>query len=148
ALYTSKTVQDVLDAHKGDKIHLAYDWQAGLGKSHPVIFLGLDPQGGASFYDWVLWYVHGHEGVFTYDYATHGYKFAAAKDSSGTPLNLHEDNLEGLEVLLPEVIRHDVTVLNATAVSPQTQPVTHKQAVAGIRQDVLLCTPISDEVQA
>jgi hypothetical protein len=148
ALYTSKTVQDVLDAHKGDKIQLAYDWQAGLGKSHSVIFLGLDPQGGASFYDWVLWYVHGHDGVFIHDYATHGYKFAAAKDSSGTPVKLHEENLEALEVLLPEVVRHDVTILNATAVSPQTQPVTQKQAVSGIRQDVLLCTPISDEVQA
>ncbi|PTL85388.1 hypothetical protein DAT35_01320 [Vitiosangium sp. GDMCC 1.1324] len=148
ALYTSKTMKDVLEAHKGDKIRLAYDWQAGLGTTHSVLFVGLDPQSGVSFYDWVLWYVHGHAGVFTYDYATHGYKFAGAKDTSGTPLNLHEENLEALEVLLPEVIRHDVTVLNATAESPQTQPVTHKQAVAGIRQDVLLCTPISDEVQA
>ncbi len=51
-------------------------------------------------------------------------------------------------MLLPEIIRHDVTVLNATAVSPQTQAITQKQAVTGIRQDVLLCTPISDEVQA
>ncbi|AKJ04093.1 hypothetical protein ATI61_101812 [Archangium gephyra] len=148
ALYTSKTLKDVLEEHKGDKISLAYDWDAGLGTSHSLIFVGLDPQRGASFYDWVLWYVHGHMGVWTYDYAAHGYKFAAAKDSSGTPLKLVEENLQGLEVLLPEVIRHDVTVLNATAESPQTQPVTQKQAVAGIRQDVLLCTPISDEVQA
>ena len=148
ALYTSKTVKDVLDAHKGDKISLSYDWQAGLGTSHPILFVGLDPQGGASFYDWVLWYVHGHTGVFTYDYAKQGYKFAGAKDASGTPMDLHADNLAGLEMLLPEVIRHDVTVLNATAESPVTQAVTQKQAVTGIRQDVLLCTPISDEVQA
>ena len=59
----------MLEAHKGDKIPLAYDWAAGLGTTHPMIFVGLDPQGGASFYDWVLWYVHGHMGVFTYDYA-------------------------------------------------------------------------------
>ena len=148
ALYTSKTVKDVLEALKGDKISLAYDWDAGLGTSYPILFLGLDPQGSASFYDWVMWYVHGHAGVFTYDYAKHGYQFAGAKDSSGTPVQLHALNLEGLEVLLPEVIRHDVTVLNATAESPGNHPVTHKQAVSGIRQDVLLCTPISDEVQA
>jgi hypothetical protein len=148
ALYTSKKVQDVLDAHKGDKISLTYDWEAGLGATHPMLFVGLEPGEGASFYDWVLWYVHGHAGVFTYDYSTQGYKLAGAKDSSGTPLDLQEDNLAGLEVLLPEVIRHDVTVLNATAESPLTQAVTQKQAVAGIRQDVLLCTPISDEVQA
>jgi len=148
ALYTQKTVKDVLEAHKGDKIPLAYDWQAGLGVSHAMLFVGLDPRAGASFYDWVLWYVYGHGGVFTYDYEKQGYKFAEAKSTAGTPLQLHTDNLSALEVLLPEVIRHDVTVLNATAVSPQTQPIKQKQAVAGIRQDVLLCTPISDEVQA
>ncbi len=148
ALYTSKKVKDILEAHKGDKISLSYDWDAGLGTTHPMLFVGLDPQSGASFYDWVLWYVHGRAGVFTYDYAKHGYKFAAAKDASGTPEKLFEDDLAGLEVLLPEVIRHDVTVLNATAESPVTQAVTQKQAVTGIRQDVLLCTPISDEVQA
>ncbi len=148
ALYTSKTVKDVLEAHKGDKIALSYDWDAGLGTSHPILFLGLEPQKGVSFYDWVLWYVQGRVGVFTYDYATQGYKLAGAKDGSGKPLALHEDNLSGLEVLLPEVIRHDVTVLNAIAEGPQNQPVTQKQAVSGIRQDVLLCTPIADEVQA
>ncbi|WP_395833403.1 hypothetical protein [Cystobacter fuscus] len=148
ALYTGKTVKDVLEAHKGEKIDLSYDWDAGLGSSHPVLFLGLAPQDGASFYDWVMWYVHGHAGVFTHDYTTHGYKFAGAKDTSGTPLTLNALHLSGMEVLMPEVIRHDVTVLNATAVSPQTQAVPHTHAVQGIRHDVLLCTPISDEVQA
>ena len=148
ALYTSKTVKDVLEAHKGDKIRLAYDWDAVLGKTHLQLFVGLEPGRGASFYDWVLWYVHGHAGVFTYEYAKHGYKLAAAKDASGTPMQLLEDNLSTLEVLLPEVIRHDVTVLNAIAEGPQTESVTQKQAVTGIRQDVLLCTPITDEVQA
>src|SRR5262249_23769811 len=124
ALYTSKTVQDVLDAHKGDKISLAYDWAAGLSTSHPLLFVGrLEPRGGASFYDWVLWYVHDHLGVFTYDYGAHGYKLAAAKDASGTPLELKADNLAELEVLFPQVIRHDVTVLNALAESPQRQPI-------------------------
>ena len=147
ALYTSKTVQDVLEAHQGEKIQLDCDWTAGLGSTHPMLFVGLEP-GGASFYDWVLWYVHEHAGVFTYDYAARAYAFTGAKAASGTPLQLLADNLSGLEVLLPEIIRHDVTVLNALAESPQTQAVTQKNAVSGIRQDVLLCTPIADEVQA
>ncbi|WP_232293142.1 hypothetical protein [Stigmatella aurantiaca] len=148
ALYTAKTVQDVLEEHKGEKIALTYDWDAGLGATHPMIFVGLDPRGGASFYDWVLWYVHAHAGVFAYDYAAQGYKFTGTKAATGTPLRFHEDNLDRLEVLLPEVIRHDVTVLNAVAEGPQRQPVTQQQAVSGIRQDVLLCTPIADDVQA
>ena len=148
ALYTQKKVQDVLDAHKGDKIRLTYDWDAALGATHPLLFVGLEPGGGASFYDWVLWFVHEHAGVFTYDHTTHGYTLASAKSATGSPVTLFEDNLADLEVLLPEVIRHDVAVLNAIAEGPQNQAVTHKQAVSGIRQDVLLCTPISDEVQA
>lgn len=148
ALFTAKTVKDVLEAHKGEKVTLKYDWDAGLGTAHPVLFLGLAPEEGASFYDWAMGYVHEHGGVFTHDYTTHGYAFAGAKDTTGTPLKLNALHLSSLEVLLPEVIRHDVTVLNATAVSPQTKPVTQKHAVSGIRQDVLLCTPISDAVQA
>jgi hypothetical protein len=148
ALYTKKKVQDVLDGHKGDKIALAYDWDASLGVEHPMLFVGLEPQRGASFYDWVLWYVHEHHGVFIHDYATHGYKLSAAKDASGTPVKLHDANLASLELLLPEVVRHDVNVLNAVAEGPQTQAVTQEKSVTGIRQDVLLCTPIADEVQA
>ncbi len=147
ALYTQKSAKDVLDAHKGDKIQLAYDWET-ITKQHPMIFVGLDSQRGASFYDWALWYVHSHHGVFIHDYATHGYKLSGAKDATGTPMQLKVANLVGLELLLPEVIRHDVNVLNALAEGPETKPVTQKQAVTGIRQDVLLVTPIAAEVQA
>ncbi|MBN1209783.1 MAG: hypothetical protein JXB05_33345 [Myxococcaceae bacterium] len=147
-LYTQKTLQDVLDAHKGEKISLTYDWSAVLSAQHPMIFVGLDPQDGVSFYDWVLWLVHSRVGVFTYDYTAQGYKLAAAKDASGTPLALKEDNLASLELLLPEVIRHDVNVLNAIAEGSEIKAVTQAQAVTGIRQDVLLVTAIADEVQA
>jgi len=147
-LYTQKSMKDVLEAHKGDKITLGYDWDV-LTKTHPMLFVGgMAPERGCTFYDWVLWYVTSHNGVFTYDYKKHGYKLATAKDASGTPLALHERDLAELEVLLPEVIRHDVTVLNALAEGPKTEALTQKQAVTGIRQDVLLCTPISDEMQA
>ncbi|WP_224249595.1 hypothetical protein [Hyalangium gracile] len=147
ALYTQKSAKDVVDAHKGDKIQLTYDW-ATITATRPMIFVGLDAQRGASFYDWVLWYVHSHHGVFIHDYTTHGYKITGAKDATGTPMQLHAANLAALELLLPEVIRHDVNVLNAIAVGPETRSVTQQKAVSGIRQDVLLCTPIADEVQA
>jgi hypothetical protein len=148
ALYTQKTLKDVLDAHKGDKITLTYDWAAVLENQRPLIFVGLEPQRGASFYDWVLWLVHSNVGVFSYDYPGHGYRIASAKDASGTPENLFALNLSELEVVFPEVIRHEVTVLNAIAEGPQTEAVTQEQKVTGIRQDVLLVTPIADEVQA
>ncbi|MCY1075145.1 hypothetical protein [Archangium lansingense] len=147
-LYTQKTFQDVLDAHKGEKISLTYDWDAVLGATRPQLFLGLGPEADASFYDLLLWYVDAHNGVLTYDYESQGYKLSAAKDTQGTPLEPRAADVASLEVVFPEVIRHDVRVLNAIAEDPTTEDLTQTQAVSGIRQDVLLRTPISDEVQA
>lgn len=147
-LYTQKSFKDVLEAHKGDKISLAYDWDAVLSATVPQLFVGLSPELEASFYDFLLWYVAGRNGVFAYDYAAQGYKLSAVKDASGTPLELLATEVASVEVVFPEVIRHDMTVLNGSAESPKTEAITQKQAVAGIRQDVLLCTSIADEVQA
>lgn len=147
-LYTEKTLQDVLDAHKGDKISLTYDWDAGLGATRPLLFLGLTPDSGASFYDFVLWYVRTRNGVLAYDYGTQGYAFRATKPGTGTPLALRAEDVDAVEVLFPEVIRHDVAVLNAAAEKPKNQAITQTQAVSGIRHDVLLRTDIDDDVQA
>ncbi|QRK06977.1 hypothetical protein JQX13_44115 [Archangium violaceum] len=147
-LYTQKSFKDVLDAHKGDKISLTYDWSAVLDTTCPMIFLGLDPEKASSFYDLLLWYVDGHNGVLAYDYSTQGYELSATKDGTGTPLELKPQEVASLEVRFPEVIRHDMAVLNAVAEGPQNQAITQTSAVSGIRQDVLLRTAIADEVQA
>lgn len=147
-LYTQKTFKDVLDAHKGDKISLTYDWDAVLGVTEPQYFLGLDPNLDASFYDLLLWFVDSRNGVLAYDYTAQSYKLSATKDASGTPLELLAMEVASLEVVLPEVIRYDVNVLNAIAEGPQTEAITQDNAATGIRQDVLLRTPVTDEVTA
>ncbi|WP_172818632.1 hypothetical protein, partial [Corallococcus exiguus] len=147
-LYTQKTLQDVLDAHKGDKITLANDWDAQLAKTRPLIFLGLSPESGASFYDFVVWFVNTRNGVLAYDYTAQGYQLRAAKDASPTPLTLRSADVDRVSVVFPEVARHDVAILNAAAESPKNQAITNAQAVTGVRQDVLLRTDIADDVQA
>lgn len=147
-LYTQKTLQDVLDAHKGDKISLANDWAAQLDATLPLIFLGLTPEAGASFYDFVVWFVHTRDGVLAYDYTAQGYQLRATKDATGTPLTLSAADVDRVAVVFPEVARHDVAILNAAAESPKNQAITNAQAVTGIRQDVLLRTDIADDVQA
>jgi hypothetical protein len=147
-LYTHKTVQEILEEHKGEHIRLDYGWSEELSASRPQFFVGLNPEQGSSFYDFVLWFVSGRGGALAYDYAGKQYKLSGAKDASGEPLTLRGDEVSALEVLFPEVIRHDVTVLNSWAEGPTSEPVQQSQAVAGVRQDVLLRTPISDEAQA
>ena len=146
-LYTNKTLKDVINAHKGDKVTLEFKWDE-LTKSSPQWFLPLVPEHGASFYDFVLWYVHQNNGVFTYDYKKQGYKFASEKDASGKPQLLIERYLDRIEVVFPEVIRHKTVVLNSYTEATKHEECAQKQAAEAIRHDVLLTTPIGDEVTA
>ncbi|KFE63041.1 hypothetical protein [Hyalangium minutum] len=148
ALYTQKTFKDVLDEHKGEKIQLTYDWDAVLGVSQPLLFLGLERELGASFYDLLQWYLERHQGVLAYDAEKGSYSLLGAKSEKGKPLELDPGEVASLEVHLPEVIRHGATILNAVAEDPKREELTHAQAVKGLRQDVLLCTPLADSVQA
>jgi hypothetical protein len=149
ALYTQKTMKDVLDAHKGDKISLTYDWQAGMATTLPMIFLGHSPEpGAASFYDFLLWYIDTRNGVLSYDYSSQGYAISETKDSSGTAIDLQAQEVADVEVIFPELPRYDVSVLNSYTESTKTEAITNEQAASGIRQDVLLRTPIEDDVTA
>ncbi len=148
-LYTQKTMKDVLEAHKGDKISLTYDWQAGMGTTLPMIFVGLSPEPGtASFYDFLLWYIDTRNGVLSYDYSSQGYAVSETKDSSGTPIELRAQEVEDVGVRFPEIPRYAVSVLNSYADGPTTQDISQAQAASGIRQDVLMRTPVTDEVDA
>ena len=147
-LYTQKTVQDVLDAHKGEKLSLTYDWQAVLGTTHAQLFLGLPPEDGASFYDFLVWFVHTRDGVLAWDYTTQGLSVSGAKAASGTAVAVLAPDVDSVALAFPEVPRHEVTVLNGVAEGPATTPVANASAVTGIRQDVLLRTSVADEVDA
>jgi hypothetical protein len=148
ALYTQKTFKDVLEEHRGQKIQLSYDWDAVLGVTHPLLFLGLEREAGASFYDFVLWYLDRHHGVLAYNAEKGSYSLLGAKPDADKPLELETREVASMVALLPEVCRHEATVLNAIAENPKRQSLTHAQAIAGLRQDVLLCTSLADAVQA
>ncbi|MFY2561598.1 hypothetical protein ACN469_28620 [Corallococcus terminator] len=147
-LYTQKSMKDVLDAHKGSHIAFNYDWSAGLDSAVPQLFLGLTPEEGVSFYDFLVWYVDTRNGVLTYDYAAAKYALSTAKAATGTPVQLIGPEMDQVALRFPEVARHDVNVLNAVAEGPATRPITQQRAVTGIRQDVLVRTPITTEVDA
>lgn len=144
-LYTQKSMQDVIDAHRGAKIAVTYDWPA-LAAEAPMLFLNLGPDDDASFYDFIAWYTDRHAGVFTYDYRAKGYKLSAAKDASGTPASLFGDDVAHLRAVFPEVARYQRNVQNSYTESATTKPVASAQAVDPIRQDYLLRTPIAQRV--
>lgn len=144
ALYTQKSMKDVIDAHKGAKIAVTYDWEA-LTTAAPLLFLHLTPEHGASFYDFLLWYTDTRAGVFAYDYAAPGYALRAAKDASGTPAKLFGDDVGRARVMFPEVPRHSCNVLNAFAGAATTTAITNEQAQDEIRHDILLRAPVAND---
>jgi hypothetical protein len=144
-LYTNKSIVDVINDHLGEKITIRYDFSA-LTDPRRQVFLHLPRSAGASFADFVHGYLADRAGVFAYDYAAAGYVIAAAKDEAGTPTKLFGDDLGGAELYVAPVPRYAPTVRNSYADGPRTEPVTQAQAQTGMRSDVVLHTPIAQDV--
>lgn len=146
-LYTDKAMTDVIDDHLGDKITVTYDFSA-LTTARRLVFLHLPRAAGASFWDFLSWYLDGCAGVLAYDYAQGSYLIAAAKPDGGTPIQLYGDDLGHTELRFPDVPRYAPVVLNSYAGSPRTESVAQAQAQTAIRSDVLMRTPIAQDVDA
>lgn len=146
-LHTDETFQKLLDAHKGDRIKLRHEWEAGREKL-PMLFLGLDPTASpASFYDFVLWYLQARGGIWSYDHPKREY-LVTARRPAAVSVQLPRDEVRDVEVHFPEVPRHKLSVLNTSSEHPGTREVPQEQAVAGIRHDLLVRTAIDDELEA
>lgn len=144
-LYTSKSMADVISDHVGAKITVRNDF-AELTTPQRLVFLHLPRQAGASFWDFLHWYLEARAGVLSYDHAAATYVIAASKSEAGATLKLFGDDVASAELRYPAVPRYAPVVLTSYATSPRTEPVTQAQAQTGIRSDVLLRTPISQEV--
>jgi hypothetical protein len=145
ALYTQRSFKDVVEAHKGDKISLTYDWTV-ITTPVPLIFFHLDPAARSSFYDLVFWYVSGRNGFITFDHETRTYTIAAAKDTGGQAAELSAEDLASMTSVLPEVPRHKPRVLCSFAESPRTEVIDNPHAAAGIWKDNLMRSPIARDV--
>ena len=82
-LFVDKTMKDVIDAHKGEKVTLTYTWSV-LEAQNAITALPLGIEAGnGSFYDFVMWLVSSQNGVWTYDSKQNTYTLAASKSSEG-----------------------------------------------------------------
>ncbi len=146
-LLVGKTFKDVLEAHKGDKITLKYDWDP-LTKTFAVITVpvGMDA-GGASFYDFVMWVLFHHKGIWTYDSMQNEYTISGAKDSQGAAQQLDQLDIEECRADFPETVRFNVNVLNGCSEDPKRQEAQQDQAITGVHQDYLERYPIAADFQ-
>lgn len=145
SLHVEQSFQDVLDANKGDKITLSYDWDT-VSAAAPMVFFALRPERGASFYDLLIWYVDRYAGVLTFDHAAGTYKLSKEKDASGTAGTLPRDDVGDVTWQIGEPVRHAPRVLNVAADSPALTAITNADAATGIYLDVGLCTDVAQSV--
>jgi len=150
-LYTGKTWQDVIDAHKGTRIQLIYDLPV-LTAKRPHVFLGLEPsQGAASFYDFLLWIVDTCGGFFSYDYALRKYRLSGERPPAGARSELHPEDVLALCLELPVLPRNSVRVHNTYVGNPATvtlAPTAKNRGIPGVYADYLLRTPVASQVDA
>lgn len=145
-LYTQKKLADVLDAHKAS-LQLTYDWDV-LQAELPLFCLALgedDPR--TSFYDFVLWYMHANNGVWTYQSQQDSYVLSGTKSTAGRAATLSRREVDRVQLQVPPVIRHAARVLNGVANGPTTESLEQDQSAQSISHDVLLRTPIPSEAE-
>lgn len=144
-LYTGKSPQAVLDEHTGEKITIAYD-STVLSADLPLFFVHLEPRHGASFHDFVLWYLDAQGLVWSYDYTAKGYAVGDTKAAAGKATSLFGDDVAEVKVVFPAVQRASAAVLNSYTESAQSKPIAQAQAAPGIRRDHLMRSPLAKDV--
>lgn len=146
-LLVDKTMKDLMDAHKGSKVTLTYDWDA-LTTQYPIIALPLGfDKTGASFYDFVMWFVDTQNGVWNYDSQQNSYKLSKAKSADGTPVAPNRIDVAECRVFFPETPRCAGNVMNGYSESPDKNALTNSQAVDGVTRDFLARYPVSADFQ-
>ena len=136
-LLVDKSMQDVIDAHKGNKINITYNWSV-LQTQHPVntVPLGIEA-GNGSFYDFIMWYVFSQDGVWSYSNQDNTYSLLQQKSTDGQAVNIDAQDIETFSIHFPETIRYNANVLNAYSENPQTAAITQDQAATTIRRDYM-----------
>lgn len=146
-LLTDKTIKDLIEAHKGQKVSLKYDWNI-LDTLFAVNTLPLGTEKNeAGFYDFVIWFIVSNDGVFSYDCQKGVYTISKNKNSDGRTLSLNKLDIEGLRIEFPETIRYNATVLNAYTENPERKTITQDESVAGVEQHSLGRFPISSDFE-
>lgn len=145
-LYTDKSIQEVLDLHKGDKIVLAYKGEF-LSQKRPLIFIGPDlgGRGRDSFYDLVIWLCDHAALHFTYDYKDQSYRIADQPEDLPKATLLGRLDVQRLAVSYPPVPRYQARVHNAYSEDPRVQATTAPTGLSPLVRDRLLRTRLGAE---
>ena len=145
-LYTDKSVQEVLDLHKGEDITLAYQGET-LSKKRPLLFIGPDQDGRGkdTFYDFVMWFCDHSDLLFTYDYKDQSYRIAEELEELPKATLISRVDLRRMTVHYPPVPRYQARVQNAYTEDARRQESTATTALSPLVRDHLVRTRLGTE---
>lgn len=148
-LMVDQSMKDLLEAHKSAEVTLKYEWEL-LDEIHPMLSLGLGAgEGSSHFYDFIIWYVSFHGGVFTCSAKDSAYTFAAEKKADGEPVSLNSEDILSVRVDFPQTQRHKPCLLNGYSENPMNQDVSENpDGVSGLRRDFLERYPLAADFTA
>lgn len=146
AVYVGHSLADVIRAQLVGELMLDVAWPE-LTRKRALVCLGLG-EDDASFHDFVAWLAASRAGHYYLDYGTRRYHLASAKPRVAAPGALDRDAVAELEVVVPEPVRHQQRFLNSWAGMDAVTAVDLPQARPPLTRDVLVHTPILDDVSA
>ncbi|MCP3940805.1 MAG: hypothetical protein GY710_04895 [Desulfobacteraceae bacterium] len=147
-LYTDKKFSDVLKDQIVEDISLEID-ESVQGESQEMLFLGLglgQNRHKASFYDFLIWYVHSRNIVFFYDYDDCTLKLSDEKAVLEAVAVFRPVEVAKIQTFFSESFRHNTRILNVHSEKHQSIEIPQDQAVSGIFQDVLMRTALENEI--
>lgn len=142
-LLTDQSLVDVAMAQAPPDVTLTSTWSVATAAQRQW-FLHLPEAGGSSFYDFLCWYVERRGGAVVYDYDEREYRIVDAAGGDEPALALFGDDVERVELSLPEPRRARPRVRNSYANAAETVAPEMAEAVAPLVSDDLIRTAVAD----
>jgi hypothetical protein len=146
-LAVDQSVKELIDANKTAGIDIKYDWEALNDKFAVNTLSPGTPEHGVSFYDFIIWYVTAHNGVFSFDFKTNQYSLSEKKKQDGKATAMSELEVADHQIVFPATIRYNDRFLNGLAENPKKSDTSRETAKEGVRRDYLLREPIAADFE-
>jgi hypothetical protein len=146
-LYADKSLLDVALAQATSDVKLASSWSA-VTEARRQWFLHLPEHAGASFYDFLVWYLDSRGGGLVYDYAQGSYELVAAPNADKPAKALFGDDVATIGFRWGEPGRARPRVRCSYVGAPDTTVIELEHAIAPLVRDHLIRTPIAEEQSA
>jgi len=127
-IYVDKTMKDVIEEHVTPDMSIKYDWDL-LEEECPVIAFALTNatsvpgESGASFYDFLIWYLHREGGMLAFDYTDGSYTICGEKpEAKEKAAEVFETLVESPIIHAPRLPRFEREVLTHACDKLQVSP--------------------------